>query len=263
MPFQFTFSLPSLPLLNPWRPTPPPPTPPRLSTRGGWMPSSHTPSVQLTEAEAQGWVQVTSNSTSRIRARDDPGEDQPPAKRRRTIGSTVVDMLSYALLRSGGAPSPSPSSHTAVSQETEPPAYDTLDHPPDLPLSPVPMPGSKRRPRSLSPEARRRVHGHPAGRKQRAGKQRVTLTPGTAGFNPFRPSGSPRTGGFTGSVGVASQEEEGVVGSVPSVIDLQMSRMDSTLQALLAEGAKALGQEIVLPEDGEEFEQDTDDWEDA
>jgi len=77
-------------------------------------------------------------------------------------------------------------------------------------------------------------------------------------------SSSPRAITFADATG----EEEGVVpvGSVGSVMDLHMSRMDTTLQALLAEGARALGQEVVLPEDenvmnSNEAYQDAEEWE--
>ncbi|KZT52982.1 hypothetical protein CALCODRAFT_557757 [Calocera cornea HHB12733] len=318
MPFQFTFSLPSL---NPWAraadaPTPPAPVPapphppiPALagsarsihagasapSLRGtggkrGWMPAPpRMPEavVQLSGDAASGYLQASELGQTRAREEEGEDPDMPAAKRRRTVGSAVVDMLSYALRRAGGAPSTplnaeaEGGTHTrSDSQETrsavgEPPPYDDLDYP-----HPHPHPHGgydahagtgtgKRRPPSLSSEPRRRRprlqldHPAGAGRGRRVGGKQRTLTP-SASFNPFRPAGSPRAITFAHR---AAEGGEMVAGSVDSELDVHISRMDHTLQALLAEGARALGQEVVLPQDENEvdpngFEQDVEEWED-
>ncbi|KAH9933425.1 uncharacterized protein B0H18DRAFT_983630 [Fomitopsis serialis] len=292
MPFSFSFTLavPGLtnPFSNPPEPEPLPPQPrlasldagsnkqgyrditpvnrrapspslqPPLSRKRGWVPSAPEYSSPIASpTSTSGYLDTPAKYREMASAYSEDGveemvADLPPPKRRRTLaGSIVSTALSAALIGTavgltvyrlwrdrGKAP-----------ESLLPPPYEQGEWLPPKPnqfhASPVPVtqvtPPTPRSSRKSRHVAGRRTHRH---RKvgPRAGPSSISSHTSTAARAPIPPE-------FNFGAPAPVEPEEGEA-------DDQMSWMGGRLAALIAEGQRALGKEVVVMSEAQEDEED-------
>ncbi|TFY54078.1 hypothetical protein EVJ58_g9072 [Rhodofomes roseus] len=239
------------------RRAPSPSLQPPLSRKRGWVPSAPEYSTPIASpTSTSGYLDTPAKYREMASAYNEDGveemvADLPPPKRRRTLaGSIVSTALSAALIGTavgltvyrlwrdrGKAPESLP-----------PPPYEQgewLPPKPDPSSAPVPVtqvtPPTPRSSRKSRHVAGRRTHRH---RKvaPRAGPSSISSHTSTAARAPIPPE-------FNFGAPAPVEPEEGDV-------DDQMSWMGGRLAALIAEGQRALGKEVVVMSEAQEDEED-------
>ncbi|KZT70825.1 hypothetical protein DAEQUDRAFT_724974 [Daedalea quercina L-15889] len=235
----------------------PSPQPP-LSRKRGWVPSApEYSSPAASPTSTSGYLDTPAKYREMASAYNDEDgveemvADLPPPKRRRTLaGSIVSTALSAALIGTavgltvyrlwrdrGKAPEPLP-----------PPPYEQGEWVPPKPdPSPAPVPVTQVTP--PTPRSSRK-NRHVAGRRthrqrkvaQRAGPGSIASQISTAARDPIPPEFN---------FGELAPVEPG-----EGDVDDQMSWMGGRLAALIAEGQRALGKEVVVMSEAQEDEED-------
>ncbi|KZV80141.1 hypothetical protein EXIGLDRAFT_756465 [Exidia glandulosa HHB12029] len=303
MVFAFTFNVPTIP--NPFSIQQAPVKPedeleedmgnvldrnPRPRKRA-WMPvggASSTASLAVSSATSEpAYMDTPSKYLDAVASASGPGDDDdegerelgPPMKKRRTIADSIVStalsaaligaavgIAAYRVWRDRGKSS-------QAGQETDdkhapPPPYHPGDWVSVTPSQPVPG-GAASQHHTLPKAARRTRRTHAAGASSSHRRKPSHLTVhahSSRRTTPPPPSVSPRRSHFSPASMSMSVSD---AGSEATEFDEHVDWMGSQLSRLIAEGKRALGQEVVLPSDpsapdetSADDEDDQDAWED-